>query len=248
LCLWTPSAQTHCHPGVVAKPRFAWTAGAQVGRVPVAACASSFCESVQKTKAGPGGPAFFYVAGCRSHALPAKSHSGSTWRMRRFEAPQEYKIPFDFVPKLTGSFGAPWSGCFGGPMTKVLQHSALHLRVHAVATLRANGPTSAATHLSLCQGWQSETTTVLIWPEWTRRSWTDFRNGAVRAAETLPLAAPSWTATRSAGLGDQLIGQVVSECSRTSVPQALTQAPITNEPAAKATYPSGEVRKFQSPT
>ncbi len=169
-----------------------------------------------------------------SHALPAKSHSGSTWRMRRFEAPQEYKFPLDIVPKLMGMSGAPWSRGVGGPRTKVLQHSALHLRVGALSGLRSDGPTAAATHLSLCQGWQSETTTVLTGSEWIWRSWTDFL-GAMRHRETLPLAAPSWTATRSAGLCDQSIGRIGSECSRTPVPRALTHAPLTDARAAMAT-------------
>lgn len=94
--------------------------------------------------------------------------------MRRFEAPEEYEIPFDIVPKLMGMSGAPWSQCVGGPLTKVLQHSALHLlAVSAVVLLRANGALAAATHLSLRQGWRNETTTVLTGSERTRRSWTD---------------------------------------------------------------------------
>ena len=159
-----------------------------------------------------------FVAGARSHALPAKAQSGPTWRMRRFEAPQEYKFPVDFVPKLMGMSGAPWSRGVGGPLTKVLQHSALHLRVGAVAGVRARWPAPAATHLSPRQGWRSETTTMLTGLGRTRRSWTDF-GGAMRAPGTLPLAAPSGTATRSAGLGDQLIGRFGSECSRTLVPR-----------------------------
>lgn len=121
------------------------------------------------------GPAFGFC-GRRRVARPAgKAQSGSTWRVRRFEAPQEYKFPVDFVPKLMGMSGAPWSGGVGGPLTKVLQHSALHLQVGAVADCLAVGPASAATHLSLCQGWPSETTTVLMRPDRIRRSWTDLR-------------------------------------------------------------------------
>src|SRR5690606_38533032 len=110
--------------------------------------------------------------------------SGSTWRMRRFKSPQEYKFPFDIVPKLMRMSGAPWSGRVGGPLTKVLQHSALHLQVGAVAGLRALRPATAATHLSLCQGWRRKTTTVLTGLERTRRSWTDV-HGAMRAPGTL---------------------------------------------------------------
>jgi hypothetical protein len=169
-------------------------------------------------KAGPWGTGLcFFVAGAGSHALPAKAQLSSTWRMR-FKSPKEYKFPFEFVPKLMGMSGAPWSGRVGGPLTKVLQHSALHLPVGAVIQLRASKPATAATHLSLCQGWQSETTTMLTGLGWTRRSWTDFR-GAMRALGTLPLAAPSGAAMRSAGFGDQLIGRNGSECSRTPVPR-----------------------------
>ena len=92
--------------------------------------------------------------------------------MRRFEAPQEYKFPFDIVPKLMGMRGAPWSQNVGGPLTKVLQHSALHLLVVS-ADVQMNGALAAATHLSLRQGWRNETTTVLTGSVWTRRSWTD---------------------------------------------------------------------------
>jgi hypothetical protein len=93
--------------------------------------------------------------------------------MRRFEAPQEYKFPFDIVPKLMSMSGAPWSQSVGGPLTKVLQHSALHLLVSADVLFRANGALAAVTHLSLRQGWRNETTTVLTGSERTRRSWTD---------------------------------------------------------------------------
>lgn len=164
------------------------------------------------------GPAFGFC-GRRRVARPAgKAQSGSTWRVRRFEAPQEYKFPVDFVPKLMGMSGAPWSGGVGGPLTKVLQHSALHLQVGAVTRLRVPRPETAATHLSLRQGWRNETTTMLTGARGTRRSWTDF-GGAMRVPGTLPLTAPSGAATRSTGLGDQSIGRVGSECSRTPVPR-----------------------------
>lgn len=161
-------------------------------------------------------------------AHPAgKCQLSPTWRMRRFKAPKEYILPFEIVPKLMGMSRAPWSGGVGGPLTKVLQHSALHLRVGAVSALRAIGPTTAATHLSLCQGRRSETTTMLKRPERTRRSWTGLWDDAMRAHGTLPLTAPSWAATRSAGLLDQLIGHLGSEISRTPVqkgPDACTSS------------------------
>lgn len=160
-----------------------------------------------------------FVCGRLGIAHPAgKAQSSPTWRVWRFKAPQEYKFPIGIVPKLMGMSGAPWSKNVGGPLTKVLQHSALHLQVGADVLLRRHGVRSAATHLSPRQGWRSETTTVLTGLERKRRSWTDLR-GAMRCRRTFPLAAPSWTAKRSAGFRDQLIGRNGSECSRTRVPR-----------------------------
>ena len=184
--------------------------------------------SADNKKAGPQGPAFSFVAGFQVAHPAGKAQLSSTWRMRRFKAPQEYIFPFKIVPKLMGMSGAPWSGGVGGPLTKVLQHSALHLRVGAVNPLLVFSPTAAATHLSLRQGWQSETTTMLKKAERTRRSWTGLWNGAMRAHGTLPLAAPSRAATRSAGLSDQLIGHFGSEISRTPVQKTLTHAPVAD--------------------
>jgi hypothetical protein len=160
--------------------------------------------------------------------------------MRRFKSPQEYKVPVGIVPKLMGMSGAPWSGRVGGPLTKVLQHSALHLLAGAVTELRSNKPATAATHLSLCQGWRSETTTMLTGPERTRRSWTDLWDGAMRAFGTLPLAAPSWAATRSTGLFDQLIGRFGSEISRTPVQKGSDACTGSRRKAAETAVASGE--------
>ncbi len=178
------------------------------------------------------GRPFFIVAGSRVARPAGLAQSISTWRIvRRFYAPEEDEFPIELLRKLIGMSSAPWSICVEGPLTKVLQHHALHLRVGAVGALRGMDPVSRDTPFPSPGMAKRNDDGADGLGVRTRRSWTDFWNGALRAGERslwqlrpgLPRVRPDERpADRSKWLRDL----------KDAGPKALTHAPFSKARAA----------------